>query len=84
LRNEGVEHNWAGFSEVRRISGLSRATLRRLIGNGQLRTTKVGRATKIDMRSLEDFVENHPAQPRLPGFEEADGRTSSLEKGDQM
>jgi excisionase family DNA binding protein len=64
---------WLDYPEAERFSGLSRATLRRLIANGQLRAIKVGRATKLDKRSLEIFVKNHPAQPRLPGFEEADG-----------
>ena len=84
MRNENVNQNLVGYLEAQRFSGLSRGTLRRLIRDGRLRATKVGRATKINKRSLEIFVKNRPVQPRLPGFEEAVGRTSSPEKGDQM
>jgi excisionase family DNA binding protein len=72
LPNEDVNQDWVGYPEARRLSGLSRATLRRLVRNGQLRATKVGRATRIERHSLEVFVENHPTQPRLPGFEDSD------------
>jgi excisionase family DNA binding protein len=84
LPNENVKQDSVGYPEAQRFSGLSRATLRRLIANGQLHAIKVGRATKISKRSLDLFVKNRPAQPRLPGFEEADGQTPSLGKGDQM
>ena len=73
-----------GFTEAQQFSGLSRGSLRKLIRDGRLRASKVGRATKINKRSLEIFVKNRPVQPRLPGFEEAAGQTPSLEKGDQM
>jgi excisionase family DNA binding protein len=71
--NENISQDWVGFPEAKRFSGLSRRTLRRLIGNRQLRATKIGRATRIDKHSLEAFVENHPTQPQLPGFQEANG-----------
>ena len=73
MKNEDASQDWVGYPEAQRLSGLSQATLRRLISNGQLRTTKVGRATRIDKHSLEAFVENHPTQPQLPGFQEANG-----------
>jgi excisionase family DNA binding protein len=73
LKNEDASQGWIGYPESQRLSGLSQATLRRLIRNGQLRATKVGRTTRIDEHSLEAFVENHPTQPQLPGFEQADG-----------
>jgi excisionase family DNA binding protein len=61
-----------GFAEAEQLSGLSRGILRRLIRNGQLRATKVGRATRIDKHSLEAFFENYPTQPKLSGFDEVD------------
>jgi excisionase family DNA binding protein len=72
LPNENVGRDWVGYSEAERFSGFSRGTLRRLIGNSQLRATKIGRVTRIDKRSLEAFMQHHPTQPKLPGFEEAD------------
>jgi excisionase family DNA binding protein len=73
LPNENVSQEWAGYLEAERFSGLSRTALRRLLRNGQLRAAKIGRATRIDKHSLEAFMENHPTQPKLPGFEGADG-----------
>ena len=73
MPDENVSQDWVGYPEAERLSGFSRITLRRLIRNGQLRAAKIGRATRIDKHSLEAFIENHPTQPKLPGFEEADG-----------
>jgi excisionase family DNA binding protein len=73
LTNEDVSQDWVGYPEAQRLSGLSWVTLRRLVRNGQLRDMKTGRATRIDKHSLEAFVENHPTQPQLPGFQEANG-----------
>jgi excisionase family DNA binding protein len=75
---------WLDYPEAERFSAFSLRTLRRLIRDGRLRAKKIGREMRIDKRSLEAFLENHPAQPRLPGFEEADGYPQSLEKGDRM
>lgn len=72
LPNENVTQDWIGYLEAQRFSGLNGETLRRLIRNGQLRATKIGQDTKIAKRSLEAYVENHPTQPKLPGFEEGD------------
>ena len=63
---------WVGYTEAEQLSSFSRRTLRRLVRNGQLHAIKVGRAKRIDKRSLEALLENYPAQPQLPGFEEAD------------
>jgi hypothetical protein len=65
LPYEKVGQEWVSLLQAQRISGYSRAVLRRLIGNGQLLATKIGRATRIDKHSLESFVENQPEQLRL-------------------
>jgi hypothetical protein len=72
LPDENLSHEWIGYLEAERFSGLSRRALRQLIGNDQLCATKIGRATRIDKHSLQAFVAKHPTQPKLPGFEEAD------------
>lgn len=73
LPNENVNEDWVGYPDAERFSGLSRGTLQRLIANGQLRATKIGRVRRIDKHSLAAFIEHHPTQPKLPGFEEVDG-----------
>ena len=69
MPNENVTQDWVGYPEAERLSGFSRTTLRRLIGNGQLRATKIGRVRRIDKHSLKASMERHPTQPKLPGFE---------------
>ena len=73
MPNETVREDWVDYPEAERLSGLSRTTLRRLIRDGLLRATKVGRVRRIDKHSLEAFMKAHPTQPKLPGFEEVDG-----------
>jgi len=72
LPNQNVSQEWVGYRAAERLSSLSRTDLRRLIGNGQLRAAKIGRVTRIEKRSLEAFMEHHPTQPQLPGFDDAD------------
>jgi len=72
LSNDNVGQEWVGYQAAERLSGLSRSALRRLIRNGQLRAAKIGRVTRIEKRSLEAFMEHHPTQPQLPGFDDAD------------
>jgi excisionase family DNA binding protein len=72
LPNEDVSKDWVGYREAEQLSSFSQRVLRRLIGNGQLRAAKIGRVTRIEKHSLEAFVENHPTQPKLPGFDEVD------------
>ncbi len=73
MPDENVTQDWVGYPEAERFSGLSRAILRKLIGNGQLRATTIGRVRRIDKHSLEAFMERHATQLKLPGFEEVDG-----------
>jgi excisionase family DNA binding protein len=81
LPSENGAQDWVSYPvEAERFSGFNRRTLRRLVRNGQLRATKIGGAMMIHMHSLEAYVETHPTQPMLPGFEEADEYPESLKK----
>jgi excisionase family DNA binding protein len=60
---------WVGYSEAERVSGFSRGTLRKLIGNGQLRATKIGRYMRIDKHSLENYMRDHNYAEQLRLFD---------------
>jgi excisionase family DNA binding protein len=47
--------------EARRLTGLGSTTLYRLIGEGKLRTTKVGARTLVIYPSLKSLLESVPA-----------------------
>jgi len=69
LPNERETQDWVSELEAQRISGLSRATLRRLIKNGEIRATKVGGARMIDKRSLEEYMRGHDLAEQLRLFD---------------
>lgn len=45
------------IQEARRLSGLSKTTMFKLIGEGQLRTVKVRRRTLVSYPSLKNLLE---------------------------
>jgi excisionase family DNA binding protein len=47
--------------EAGRLTGLGHTTLYRLIGEGKLRTTKVGARTLVMFPSIKALLENAPA-----------------------
>jgi excisionase family DNA binding protein len=69
LRNENIGQEWVGLPEAQRLSGLSQRVLRRLIGNGELRVTKIGRATRIDQHSLKRYMHHHDLAEQLRLFD---------------
>ena len=69
MPNERETQDWVSELEAQRFSGLSRATLRRLIKNGEIRATKVGGATMIDKHSLEEYMRDHDLAEQLRLFD---------------
>ena len=61
--------DWIGLQEAERFSGLSRATLRRLIRNGEIRATKIGGTMMIDKHSLEEYMRDHGYAEQLRLFD---------------
>jgi excisionase family DNA binding protein len=60
---------WLTYREAQQISGLGRTTLWTLVRSGEVKAAKIGRAARISRQSLEEFMETHATQPRLPGFD---------------
>ena len=56
MENERT-HRFISYREATAISGLSRTTLWRLIGDSSIRAAKVGSAVRIDEGSLIAFLE---------------------------
>jgi excisionase family DNA binding protein len=53
-----VKREWFSYPEAERFAGLSRTTLWRLVGSGDVKAARVGRAVRISRRSLEEYMEN--------------------------
>ena len=48
---------WVSYEDAQRLVGLGRTTLWRLAGAGDIKTAKVGRAVRINVESLFDYME---------------------------
>lgn len=57
MLKERVQPEWASYAEAERFSGLSHATLYRLIHSGELKAARVGRSVRIHLPTLSRFME---------------------------
>ena len=53
-----VQAEWLRFPEAERYSGLGRSTLTKLIKEGLIHAAKVGKAVRINRRSLDEYMES--------------------------
>jgi excisionase family DNA binding protein len=74
LRQAQIQREWLGYEEARRLVGLSRTTLCRLVRTGEIKGARIGRSVRINRASLEEYMErrvvsgnenSHHAQVRL-------------------
>ena len=72
METQVVGKEWLTYSEAQEYAGLGRTTLWSLVSSGKVKAARVGRALRISRRSLEEFMETHATQPRLPGFDDID------------
>lgn len=61
-----ITREWVTYKEAERMVGLSRSTLWKLIGAGEIEYRRVGRAVRIERASLEAFM-RRPAEPSVTG-----------------
>jgi excisionase family DNA binding protein len=47
---------WVDYEEAGRLYGLSRWTLWRLTCDGRIRAARIGRATRLDLASIERYM----------------------------
>jgi excisionase family DNA binding protein len=48
---------WLTYPEAQRLSGLGRTTIWSLANSGRVKAARVGRAVRINRKSLEDYME---------------------------
>lgn len=51
------EAAWMSYPEAQRFSGLGRTKLWELVSTGEVQAAKVGRAVRINRRSLNEYME---------------------------
>lgn len=51
-----IPREWVTYREAEQLVGLSRTTLWKLIGSGEIRCRRVGRAVRINRASLEAYM----------------------------
>jgi excisionase family DNA binding protein len=61
-----IIREWVTYREAEQLVGLSRSTLWKLIGTGEIEYRRVGRAVRINRASLEAFMKR-PAEPSATG-----------------
>ena len=48
---------WVTYKQAEEISGLSRTTLWKLLSAGEIKAARVGRALRINRRSLDEYLD---------------------------
>jgi len=71
MNKETVSAEWLSYKDAERVVGLGRTTLWKLVSSGEVQAARVGRAVRLNRRSLEEYLERHATQPKLPGFDDA-------------
>ena len=61
-----IVRNWLTYKEAEQLVGLSRTTLWKLIGAGEIECRRVGRAVRINRESVEEYMKR-PAEPSATG-----------------
>jgi len=73
MESQLVAKEWFSYAEAQRYAGLGRTTLWQLaVKEGRIKYARVGRAVRINRRSLDEFMEHHATQPMVPGFSDAE------------
>lgn len=58
-----VTREWVTYRQAEEISGLSRTTLRKLVGDGEIKIRRVGRAVRINRASLDAYMNSETEDP---------------------
>ena len=52
-----ITREWVTYKQAEELSGLSRTTLWKLLGAGEIKAARIGRAVRINRRSIDDYLE---------------------------
>jgi excisionase family DNA binding protein len=51
-----IIREWVTYKQAEELSGLSRTTLWKLLSAGEIKAARVGRAVRINRRSVDDYL----------------------------
>ena len=52
-----IIREWVTYRQAEELSGLSRTTLWKLLSTGEIKAARVGRAVRINRRSLDGYLD---------------------------
>jgi len=52
-----ITREWVTYKQAKELSGLSRTTLWKLLSADEIKAARVGRAVRINRRSLDGYLE---------------------------
>jgi excisionase family DNA binding protein len=52
-----ITREWVTYKQAEKLSGLSRTTLWKMLSAGEVKAARVGRAVRINRRSLDEYLE---------------------------
>jgi excisionase family DNA binding protein len=52
-----VTREWVTYKQAEEVSGLSRTTLWKLLSAGEIKAARIGRAVRINRRSLDGYLD---------------------------
>jgi excisionase family DNA binding protein len=52
-----VTREWVTYRQAEELTGLSRTTLWKLLSAGEIKAARIGRAVRINRRSLDGYLE---------------------------
>jgi excisionase family DNA binding protein len=52
-----ITREWVTYRQAEELSGLSRTTLWKLLSAGEVKAARIGRAVRINHRSLDEYLE---------------------------
>ena len=52
-----ITREWVTYKQAEELSGLSRTTLWKLLSTSKIKAARVGRAVRINRRSLDEYLD---------------------------
>jgi excisionase family DNA binding protein len=52
-----ITREWVTYKQAEELSGLSRTTLWKLLSAGEIKAARIGRAVRINRRSIDEYLE---------------------------
>jgi excisionase family DNA binding protein len=62
-----ITREWITYKQAEELSGLSRTTLWKLLSAGEIKAARIGRAVRINRRSLDEYLERAAEDSWLKG-----------------